>query len=108
MAFVVLNLFHEKAIVTLAISSLLIAHFSEFTAWITPSPTHKNKMKITEIQEYKQISFTVDLDLDSIKAAINQLDEILHDEEFNADVVIECCDLIEELATAISSGVINR
>jgi hypothetical protein len=65
-------------------------------------------MKITEVQTCKQISFTVDLDLGSIKTAINELDEMLRDDDFNADEVTECCDRIEELATAISSGVINR
>ena len=65
-------------------------------------------MKITEVQTCKQINSTVDLDLDRIKAATNELDEMLRDEEFNADEVTECCDRIEELATAISSGVINR
>ncbi len=65
-------------------------------------------MKITEVQTCKQINSTVDLDLDNIKAAINELDEMLHDEDFNADEVNECCERIEELATAISSGVINR
>jgi uncharacterized coiled-coil DUF342 family protein len=65
-------------------------------------------MKITEVQEYKQINSTVDLDLDNIKAAINKLDEMLHDEDFTADEVTECCSRIEELATAISSGVISR
>lgn len=65
-------------------------------------------MKNTQVQEHKQINSTVDLDLDSIKTAINELDEMLHDEDFTADEVNECCDRIEELATAISSGVINR
>ena len=65
-------------------------------------------MKITEVQEYKQINSTVDLDLDSIKTAINELDEMLRDDDFNADEVTECCERIEELATAISSGVISR
>lgn len=68
-------------------------------------------MKITELQEYKQVKPTVDVDLDSIKNAINQLDELLRDEAFDADEVNEvneCCERIEELAQAISSGVINR
>ena len=65
-------------------------------------------MKITEVQTCKQINSTVDLDLDSIKTAINKLDELLHDEEFNADEVTECCDRIEELAKAIAGGVINK
>ncbi len=65
-------------------------------------------MKITEVQTCKQINSTVDLDLDNIKAAINELDEMLHDEDFNADEVTECCDRIEGLAAAISSGVISR
>ncbi len=65
-------------------------------------------MKITEVQTCKQISFTVDLDLNSIKTAIDELDEMLRDEDFNADEVTECCSRLEGLATAISSGVINR
>ncbi len=65
-------------------------------------------MKITEVQTCKQVNSIVDLDLDSIKAAISELDEMLHDDDFNADEVTECCDRIEELATAISSGVISR
>jgi DNA repair ATPase RecN len=73
-----------------------------------PLPLQKEAMKITEVQEYKQINSTVDLDLNSIKTAINELDEMLRDEDFNADEVTECCSRIEGLATAISSGVINR
>ncbi len=65
-------------------------------------------MKITKVQEYKQINSTVDLDLNSIKTAIDELDEMLRDEDFNADEVTGCCSRIEELAQAISSGVINR
>ena len=75
---------------------------------IQASTLHKEAMKITEVQTCKQINLTVDLDLDSIKTAINELDEMLRDEDFTADEVNECCDRIEELATAISSGVINR
>ena len=73
-----------------------------------PLPLQKEAMKITEVQEYKQINSTVDLDLDSIKAAISELNEMLHDDDFNADEVTECCDRIEELAKAITGGVINR
>ena len=65
-------------------------------------------MKITEVQTCKQISFTVDLDLDSIKAAINELDEMLRGDDFNANEVTEYCGRIEELAKAITGGVINR
>jgi predicted sugar kinase len=73
-----------------------------------PLPLQKEAMKITEVQTCKQVNSIVDLDLDSIKAAISELDEMLHDDDFNADEVTECCDRIEELATAISSGVISR
>ena len=64
-------------------------------------------MKITK-QEYKQVSFTVDIDLDSIKAVINELDEMLRDEAFTADEANVCCKRIEELAQAISRGVENK
>ena len=65
-------------------------------------------MKITEVQEYKQVNSTVEIDLASIKSSIAELDEMLKDEAFDGDEVNECCDRIEELAQAISSGVINR
>jgi uncharacterized coiled-coil DUF342 family protein len=75
---------------------------------IQASTLQKEAMKITEVQTCKQIVSTVALDLDSIKTAIAELDEMLRDEDFTADEVTECCERIEELATAISSGVINR
>lgn len=65
-------------------------------------------MKITEVQEYKQVHSNVEIDLASIKSSIAELDEILKDEAFDGDEVIECCERIEELAQAISSGVISR
>ena len=65
-------------------------------------------MKITEVRTCKQINSTVDHDYDSIKAATNESDKMLRDEEFNADEVTECCARIEELAKAIAGGVINR
>lgn len=64
-------------------------------------------MKIKEVQEYKQINFTVELDLDSIKAAITALEEMIQCEDFDADEVKGCCENIEKLAKAISDGVIN-
>lgn len=64
-------------------------------------------MKITEVQKYKQVNSTVEIDLASIKSSIVELDEMLKDEDFNADEVTDCCERIEELAQAISSGVIN-
>ncbi|MBA2750332.1 MAG: hypothetical protein H0U45_16780 [Tatlockia sp.] len=73
-----------------------------------PLPLQKEAMKITEVQTCKQINSTVDLDLDSIKAAINELDEMLHDDDFNANEVTECCSRVEELGQAISSDIINR
>lgn len=65
-------------------------------------------MKITEIQEYKQVNSTVEIDLASIKSSIAELDEMLKDEAFDGDEVTECCGRIEELAQAISSDVISR
>lgn len=68
----------------------------------------KEAMKITEVQEYKQVNSTVEIDLASIKSSIVELDEMLKDEAFDGDEVTECCERIEELAQAISSGVISR
>ena len=68
----------------------------------------KEAMKITEVQEYKQVNSTVEIDLASIKSSIAELDEMLKDEAFDGDEVTECCERIEELAQAISSGVISR
>ncbi len=65
-------------------------------------------MKITEVQAYKQVNSTVVIDLASIKSSIAELDEMLKDEAFDGDEVTECCERIEELAQAISSGVISR
>lgn len=65
-------------------------------------------MKITEVQEYKQVNSTVVIDLASMKSSIFKLDEMLKDEAFDGDEVTECCERIEELAQAISSGVISR
>ena len=95
MAFVALNLFHEKAIVTLAIASLLIVHFKEALVnsrlgVIQAFTLQKEAMKITEVQTCKQINSTVDLNLDSIKTAIHQLDELFGDEKINADEVNKC------------------
>lgn len=65
-------------------------------------------MKITEVQEYKQVNSTVEIDLASIKSSIAELDEMLKDEAFDGDEVTECCERIEELAQSISNGVVSR
>lgn len=45
----------------------------------------KEAMKITEVQEHRQVSSTVEIDLASIKSSIAELDEMLKDEAFNGD-----------------------
>lgn len=64
-------------------------------------------MPIKEIQEYKQVSNSVDMDLRLLKNLIVELEEIVSDEAFTAGDVCSCCEAIEELARAISNGVID-
>ncbi len=73
-----------------------------------PLPYKKKQLIITEVQAYKQVNSTVEIDLASIKSSIAELDEMLKDEAFDGDEITECCERIEELAQAISSGVISR
>jgi hypothetical protein len=65
-------------------------------------------MKIPKVQKHKQLSNTVEGDLNLLDDEITRLSEMLNDEDFDGDEVIECCGQIEELAKAIANGVESR
>ncbi|KJH70249.1 hypothetical protein [Aliterella atlantica] len=65
-------------------------------------------MKLKTVQLYKQLNDTVESDFNLLNDEITKLSEMLNDEDFDGDEVIECCEQIKELAKAIANGVESR